>query len=115
MIIRKTARLASYYNSKWYVLYVQTRSEDAHRIKLSVQRHLINNFKMATELGAEVIQVKSNNVPASIVRVAAEKQITTICIGMPRIRFWRIVTKTGSFNSLLKKLSISDIDLVVLS
>ena len=23
MIIRKTARLASYYNSKWYVLYVQ--------------------------------------------------------------------------------------------
>jgi two-component system sensor histidine kinase KdpD len=115
MIIRKTARLASYYNSKWYVLYVQTRSEDAHRIKLSVQRHLINNFKMATELGAEVIQVKSNNVPASIVRVAAEKQITTICIGMPRIRFWRIVTKTASFNSLLKKLSISDIDLVVLS
>lgn len=115
MIIRKTARLASYYNSKWYVLYVQTRSEDTHRIKLSVQRHLINNFKMATELGAEVIQVKSNNVPASIVRIAEEKQITTICIGMPRVRFWRIVTKTGSFNLLLKKLSASDIDLVVLS
>lgn len=115
MIIRKTARLASYYNSKWFVLYVQTRSEDTHRIKLSVQRHLINNFKMATELGAEVIQVKSNNVPASIVRVAEEKQITTICIGMPRVRFWRIVTKTGSFNLLLKKLSASDIDLVVLS
>src|SRR5690349_16419487 len=58
MIIRKTARLAGYYNSKWYVLYVQTKSEDADRIKLSVQRHLINNFKMATELGGEVIQVK---------------------------------------------------------
>jgi two-component system, OmpR family, sensor histidine kinase KdpD len=115
MIIRKTARLASYYNSKWYVLYVQTRSEDSNRIKLSIQRHLINNFKMATELGAEVIQVKSNNVPASIIKVAEERQITTICIGLPRIRLWQIVTKTNSFSRLLKKLAGSDIDLVILS
>jgi two-component system, OmpR family, sensor histidine kinase KdpD len=115
MIIRKTARLASYYNSKWYVLYVQTHAEDANRIKLSVQRHLINNFKMATEMGAEVVQVKSDNVPASIVTVAGEKQITTICIGLPRIRLWRMVMKTGSFNRLLRKLSESDIDLVILS
>lgn len=70
MIIRKTARLASYYNSKWYVLYVQTPKEGGNRIKLSAQRHLINNFKMATEMGAEVIQVKDTNVPASIARVA---------------------------------------------
>jgi len=115
MIIRKTARLASYYNSKWYVLYVQTRDEDANRIKLSIQRHLINNFKMATELGAEVVQVKSNNVPVSIVKVAEEKQITTICIGLPRIRLWQILTRTNSFSRLLKKLSGSDIDLVILS
>lgn len=115
MIIRKTARLASYYNSKWYVLYVQTKAEDSNRIKLSIQRHLINNFKMATELGAEVIQVKSNNVPASIVKTAEEKQITTICIGLPRIRIWQILTKTNSFGRLLKKLSGSDIDLVILS
>jgi len=115
MIIRKTARLASYYNSKWYVLYVQTKSEDANRIKLSVQRHLINNFKTATEMGAEVLQVKNDNVPASIIKVAEEKQITTICIGLPRMRIWQIITKTNSFNKLLKKLSGSDIDLVILS
>jgi two-component system, OmpR family, sensor histidine kinase KdpD len=115
MIIRKTARLASYYNSKWCVLYVQTTNEDSNRIKLSVQRHLINNFKMATELGAEVVQVKSNNVPDSIVTVAEEKKITTICMGLPRLRIWRILTKTASFNRLLKKLSGSDIDLVILS
>lgn len=115
MIIRKTARLASYYNSKWYVLYVQTKSEEAHRIKLSIQRHLINNFKMATELGGEVIQVKSNNVPASIIRVAEEKQITTICIGLPRIRLWQMITKTNSFSRLLRKISGSDIDLVILA
>jgi two-component system sensor histidine kinase KdpD len=115
MIIRKTARLARYYNSKWYVLYVQTDGENASRIKLSVQRHLINNFKMAAEMGSEVIQVKSNNIPSSIVHVAEEKQITTICIGLPRIRLWQILTKTSSFNKLVRKLSGSDIDLVMLS
>src|SRR5215204_1320721 len=57
-IIRKTARLASYYNSKWWVLYVQTPKEAMDKIPLADQRHLINNFKNATELGGEVLQVK---------------------------------------------------------
>ncbi len=39
-IIRKTARLASYYNSKWYVLYVQTPKESGDKIALDKQRHL---------------------------------------------------------------------------
>jgi len=115
MIIRKTARLAGYYNSKWHVLYVQTRNEDSNRIKLSVQRHLINNFKMATELGAEVIQVKSNNIPEVIARVAEEKKITTVCIGKPHLRLWQVILKTNVFNQLLNRLSDSDIDLVILS
>ncbi|MDH6600093.1 two-component system sensor histidine kinase KdpD [Myroides gitamensis] len=51
-VIRKTARLASYLNSKWYVLYVQTPKEHPDKIALDKQRHLINNFKLATELGA---------------------------------------------------------------
>lgn len=115
MIIRKTARLAGYYNSKWYVLYVQTNAENANRIKLSTQRHLINNFKLATELGAEVIQVKSNNIPSVIAKVAEEKQITTVCIGKPRLRLWQVIMRTNTFNQLLNKLSDSDIDLVILS
>ncbi|MEJ1240995.1 sensor protein KdpD [Chryseolinea sp. T2] len=115
MIIRKTARLAGYYNSKWYVLYVETRREDPNRIKLSVQRHLINNFKMATELGAEVIRIKDNNIPSVIARVALEKQITTVCIGKPHLRLWRVILNTNVFNQLLNKLSNSDIDIVILS
>jgi two-component system, OmpR family, sensor histidine kinase KdpD len=115
MLIRKTSRLASYYNSEWYVLYVQTPGEDANRIKLSVQRHLLNNFKLAAELGGEVLQVKSSNVPATIVKVADEKQITTICIGLPHLRFWKFILRTHSFNQLLKKLSKSDVDLILMS
>ncbi len=115
MIIRKTARLASYYNSKWYLLYVQTPKEDTSRIALAAQRHLINNFKMATELGGDVIQIKSKNIAKSIVQIAEEKQITTICVGTPHISFWQVLLKTNSFNQLLHKLSHLDTDLIILS
>ncbi len=72
-IIRKTARLASYYNSKWYVLYVQTPKEAMDKIPLAAQRHLINNFKNATELGAEVIQIKHDNIAKAIMEIVEER------------------------------------------
>lgn len=63
IVIRKTARLASYYNSKWMVLYVQTPKESSVRIPLAKQRYLINNLKLATQLGAEVIKKKTVKLP----------------------------------------------------
>ena len=114
-IIRKTARLASYYNSNWYVLYVQTAKEDPDKIPLALQRHLINNYKLATELGAEVINVKDDSIANAIVRVAEEKKVSTICIGKPHINLLRIILSTAVFNQLLNKLSQYDIDIVILS
>lgn len=114
-VIRKTARLASYYNSKWLLLYVQTPAESRDRIPLDKQRHLINNFKLATEMGAEIIRVSSSNVSKAIIETAEEKQVTTICIGKPHITLIRVIMATNLFNNLLKKLTSSDIDLVILS
>lgn len=114
-VIRKTARLASYYNARWFVLYVQTPAERLEKIALDKQRHLINNFKLATELGAQVLQVQDNNIPTAIVGQVLKHQITTLCIGKPHLHLFRIILATNIFNELLKKLSSSDIDLVILS
>lgn len=114
-IIRKTARLASYYNSKWYVLYVQTPKETGDKIQLSLQRYLINNFKNATELGAEVIQKKGENIASEIIDTVNEKGITTICLGKPHLNLFQIILKTSVFNQLLKTLTEKNIDLVILS
>lgn len=114
-IIRKTARLASYYNSKWFVLYVQTSKESADKIQLAAQRHLINNFKNATELGAEIIQKKENNIAATIIETAIENNITTICLGKPHLNLLQVILRTGIFNQLLKTLSKNNIDIVILS
>jgi two-component system sensor histidine kinase KdpD len=114
-IIRKTARLASYYNSQWFVLYVQTPKESLEKIPLAQQRHLINNFKNATELGGEVIQVKGNNIAEAIMNTVIEKGITTVCIGKPHLNLFQIMLRTNIFNQLLKTLSKNDVDLVILS
>ncbi len=114
-VIRKTARLASYYNSKWYVLYVQVPSESADKIALDKQRHLINNFKLATESGAELIKVQSSHIAKTIMEKAEERNITTICIGKPHLNLLKVILATNVFNELLKKLSSNNIDLVILS
>ena len=114
-VIRKTARLATYYHSKWIVLYVQTPKEDGDKIGLAAQRHLINNFKLATELGAEVIKVKQNNIAKGIMEVAEQHSVTTICIGKPHLSLYNVILSTAVFNQLLTKLAASDIDVVILS
>lgn len=114
-VIRKTARLANYYHSKWYVLYVQTPKESVDKIPLDKQRYLINNFKLATELGAEIIKVKSTTIAKAIIEQAEQRKITTICVGKPHFNLLKIILATNVFNELLKKLSSSNIDLVILS
>jgi two-component system sensor histidine kinase KdpD len=114
-VIRKTARLANYYHSKWYVLYVQTPKENVDKIALDKQRHLINNFKLATELGSEIIKVQNTSVSRAIIEQASERKITTICVGKPHLNLFKIILATNIFNELLKKLSSNNIDLVILS
>jgi len=115
VIIRKTARLASYYRSKWYILYVQTANESSDKINLASQRHLINNMKLASQLGGEVIKVKSNNIAKTIWETAEKYDATTICIGKPHFKFYQLVMRTAVFTQLLNKMSKTNIDLVILS
>ena len=114
-VIRKTARLAAYYHSKWFLLYVQTPKEDGDKIGLASQRHLINNFKMATEMGGEVLRIKHTNIAKAIIETAEAKNVTTICIGKPHLSLVGVILSTAVFNQLLNKLSSADMDIVILS
>lgn len=114
-VIRKTARLANYYNCKWFALYVQTPGESPDKIPLDKQRHLINNFKLASELGAEIIKTKSASIAKEIIEQAQERKITTICLGRPRFSLARMLLATNLLKDILKNLTSYDIDLIILS
>ena len=114
-IIRRCARLATRYNTKFFVLYVQTHKEDPDRISLADQRHLLNHFKLATELGGEVIQVHSPHILESIIKVAIEKQITTICTGIPALKLPKTIFTVSKYKNFMKSLSENNIDLIILA
>lgn len=114
-VIRKTARLATRYNARFSVLYVRTPDEDANKISLASQRYLINHFKLATELGGDVIQVDAPNVATGIITACSENKISTVCIGKPEIKMWNIIIAAFRYKHLFNALSKSNIDLVILS
>lgn len=116
-VLRKTARIASYYDydSKWYAVYVQQPKESADKIGLAKQRHLINNFKLATELGAEVIRVQGKDIAENIFKVAQEKNISLIVLGRPKFNIFTYLLNIDIFDKLIKKTAETDIDLLVIS
>ena len=114
-IIRKAARLATHYNTSFVTLYVQTPRESTDRIELSAQRHLLNHFKLATELGGEVMQVSSPRVWEAIVQTCRSRQITTICMGQPCFRMPASLISITKYKKFLRALREMNIDLIILA
>jgi len=114
-LIRKTSRMANFYSSQWYVIYVQTSRESFDKINLASQRHLLNNLKLAIELGAEVIRKKNNDIPGTIYATALEKQVTTILVGLSAISIFKTLRKKNIIRELLKKISGTKIDIIIVS
>lgn len=114
-IIRKTARLATHYNTNFFVLYVQTPRESNDRIPLADQRHLLNHFKLATELNGEVIQKHSSHIIDTIIEVCRERQITTVCMGNPSFKMPMVYFSIPGYKKLIESLSKANIDLIILA
>lgn len=96
-------------------MYVQTSKESPDKIPLSNQRQLINNFKLATELGAKIIKIKSNDIVSTIIEQAKEYQVTSLCLGKPKLSWFQMMLSNNFFNTLLQKTASENIDLIILS
>jgi two-component system sensor histidine kinase KdpD len=112
-IIRKTSRLADRFGAAaWYVLYVQTGRETAGRIGLAAQRHLLGNMQLATELGAQILRVKDDDIVGAITRVATEKEATLLVCGITSDKgWWGRLSRRGVTNDLLRAVARSNRDL----
>ena len=87
----------------------------ADRIPLASQRHLLNHFKLATELGGEVIQVQSSHITDAIVQACKEKQISTLCIGRPTLKYPSVILAMVHYRNMLEELAQLGIDLIILA
>ena len=101
--------------NNFFILYVQTPRESSDRISLASQRHLLNHFKLATELGGEVIQVQSPHITDAIVQACKEKQISTLCIGRPTLKYPSVILAMVHYRNMLEELAQLGIDLIILA
>ena len=62
-----------------------------------------------------MLKVKSDAITKSIMQVAEQKEITTICIGKPHLKLWQVILQTAIFNQLLSKIAAIETDLIILS
>lgn len=114
-IIRNAYKLSTRYNTSFIALYVQTEKESPDKIGLSSQRHLLNHFKLITELGGNVVQVRSDNVTDTIIQTCKERKITTVCMGHPAFKMPGTIFKIGRYKNFLKELSALKINLLIIA
>ena len=114
-LIRRSSRLAALYNSKWFVVYVQTGKEKVDKIDPKLQRHLLNNFKLAAELGAKVEEIKSDEIAKSIVVFAKNKEASLIVIGKPFFSIMYRLKFKNFFRELTSLTSQENIDILMVS
>ena len=111
-IIRKASRLAQQLQvGAWYVLYVQTTREAADRINLAAQRHLLQNFQLANELGSQILRVKNDDVVGAIVEVVREKNATLLMCGVTSEKTaWQRLTGRSITQDLVRTVARLDQD-----
>ena len=114
-LIRKVARLAAASDDRFSVLYVRIPQYSYDKINLATQRYLINNFILAIDLGAEIIQYEASDIINGIVEVCRKYDVSTVCIGKPQLRLWSLLFSAFRYRHLFNELSKSNIDLIILS
>lgn len=114
-IIRKVARLATRHDARFSVMHIRYPEEKNGNMSLAAQRHLINNYKLASQLDAEIMQTDSRNIVGSLVEICKSNNVTTICMGRPEVSAIGFLSATFRFRRILHSLAKSDIDIIILS
>ena len=104
-IIRWARRVSYTLDASWVVVHVETSAKTTEQ-----ERELLaKNFKLAKELGAEIITTSDNDIAGALLRVAREQNATQILVGKPKSqKFFRT---SRIVDNLLKR--SHDIDIYI--
>jgi two-component system sensor histidine kinase KdpD len=108
-LLRKGGRLADRLNAPWYAVYIQTPSEDLHRIDAAAQRRIHNTLELTQKMGGTPMQFKGGDVAATIAAFAKEYGITHVVMGRSRRPWHRRWFGRSVLDRLLQALPDADV------
>ncbi|MBI5441672.1 MAG: universal stress protein [Deltaproteobacteria bacterium] len=88
-LLRRGSRMAGRLNAHWFVVYVETPAEAPGRIDPDAQRHLLENFQRAEELGAEVVRLDAKDPVPALLDFARSHRVGHLILGRTRQPWWR--------------------------
>ncbi len=112
-MLRRAARMASRLNAAWYVVYIQTPSEDLTRVDAATQREIANTQTLAQQLGAVPMTFKGRDVVAAIGAFVKEYDVTHIILGRSQRPWYRRLFR-GSVVDRLQR-TIEGVTLIVMA
>jgi two-component system, OmpR family, sensor histidine kinase KdpD len=90
-LLRKASRIAGQLNAEWFAVHIETPAESVKNIGTSDFVALLDNINVASDLGAETVWLKSDDVVKALIDFAHEKGVTKVIVGrthQPRWRRW---------------------------
>lgn len=88
-LLRKASRIAGQLNADWYAVHVETPAESIRKIETADFVTLLDNINLASDLGAETVWLKADDVVKAMLEFAREKGVVRIIVGRTHQPFWR--------------------------
>ncbi|MCX7921237.1 MAG: universal stress protein [Clostridia bacterium] len=102
-LIRRGARIARRYKCEWVVVSVDCTNLFAPKATARDIDMLESHYKLAKQLGAEVITLTGKSISGEMSRFASEKHITQIIVGHPTRTKLQTILRGSTVNKLLRK------------
>ncbi|MDR3640565.1 MAG: sensor histidine kinase KdpD [Humidesulfovibrio sp.] len=108
-LVRAVKRMAASQHAQWIAAYVESQPlapSDPRR------NQVVQNLRLAEQLGAEVVTLSGRNVAEEIITLARIKNVSSIIIGKPeRPKFWDALTGSP-VDQLIRKSGEIDVQVI---
>ncbi|HMC65850.1 MAG TPA: sensor histidine kinase KdpD [Gemmataceae bacterium] len=110
-LVRAARRMATSLKCPWVAVYVETSAAAAPRT--SDREQVLQNLRLAEQLGAETVTLSGSNPVDEILHYARDHNVTKIIVGKPQQPRWRELIRGSFVYKLTRK--CGDIDVYVIS
>jgi len=113
-LLRTGSRIAGRLSTDWFAVYVETPNEELGRIKPADYAALMENIKLAEELGAKVVKLKARRVADALIDFARREGITHVIFGQSSRSRWDILLHGSVINRFLAEVKDATVHVVPL-
>ncbi len=113
-LLRTGSRIAGRLASDWYAVYVETPGEELGRIDPADHASLMENIRLAEELGASVVKLKARRVADGLIEFARREGITHVVFGQSARSRWDILLHGSVINRFLNDVRGATVQVVPL-